>query len=668
MSRMSHRARRRIVSESESENEVEVVEIKDTTSLKMKKDESVSPSCSPGPSIPRMTFPRIPLTPRKETNFATSSLKRVEFSSGKVRTPGKKLQGLRFIGTPPKILEEENVAVEILDDAADDAQIAQEEQEEQERNDLMEQLDLGNLRLEDDTASSIKEVICVDEEEEDVDGILHLSPGPSSPSTESLPVDPSSPSPAKIPSVSPSLRPTTPIIVESDSDESVIWNPTPRRTPGKRRVVISDSDSESDSQPSKPLPALSVLPSLSAGPSSVRKTRGKPAALRFIEDQAYGQNDSEEEEEVYKEEEDTLGSLRDFIVDDDYDSEEEEESSTDDQYEEDGDEEQESNEAIRSGSDEEEEDSDRFEILSSPPPKSNKIPNSKSSTSWIPDISQLVIASSESDSGSDPYDLDDGRKKKKKNRNIVSNKGKSDKSLFSNKAWIEERTRIANLIFKDLDEKVFDGRLGMKGVGARVEWNNRLLTTAGVARIKRVTKNGESKKDHWIELSEKVLTGEKQIINTVAHEMCHLATWVISNEFKNPHGRIFKSWGRKVMLARKDIQVTTTHAYQIEYKYQWKCSAAWCGKIYKRHSKSIDTTKHTCGICKGTLVPLFETKQKTASAFQVYLKTNMKYAKSSMPGSSHGEVMRALSKRWNEHGENGDHEVFWRSAAIAARS
>ncbi|OCF57716.1 hypothetical protein L486_05180 [Kwoniella mangroviensis CBS 10435] len=664
MSRTSNRSRLRIISDSESDDEVKLVEIKQT-SLKTKKDQSVSPSCSPGPSIPQMTFGKIPLTPRKETNFAPSPLKRVEFSSLKVKTPGKKLKGLRFIDTPAKIYEEENVAAEIVDDGVDDAQIGHEEQEEQEQVDLMESLDLGNLRLDDDIASGTKEVICVDVEEEDVDGTSQFSPGPSSPSTKPLNNDPTSPSPAEALSRSPSPRSTTPIIVESDSDESVIWNPTPRRTPGKRRVVVSESESASEAEPSTYQRVLPNFPSTAPGPSSVRKTRGKPAALRFIEEQAYDKNDSEEE--VYEEEEDTMGSLRDFIVDDDYDSEEEETSASDQDEDDDNEEVYQSEEAIRSGS-EEDSDSDGFEILSPPPPETNKTPNDKSDTPlWIPDISQLVIASSDSDSDSDHRDSDDGRKSNKK-KNIISNKGKSDKSLFSNKAWIEERTRIANSIFKELDEKVFENRLGMKGVGARVEWNNRLLTTAGVARIKRITKNGESKKDHWIELSEKVLTGEKQILNTVAHEMCHLATWVISNEFKNPHGRKFKSWGRKVMLARKDIQVTTTHAYQIEYKYQWKCSSGRCGRIYKRHSKSIDTTKHTCGICKGTLVPLFETKQKTASAFQVYLKANMKYAKSSMPGSSHGEVMRALSKRWNEHGENGDHEVFWKSAAIAARS
>jgi hypothetical protein len=40
--------------------------------------------------------------------------------------------------------------------------------------------------------------------------------------------------------------------------------------------------------------------------------------------------------------------------------------------------------------------------------------------------------------------------------------------------------------------------------------------------------------------------------------MCHLAAWVISNELKNPHGAVFKSWGRKVMRSRPDIEVTVS--------------------------------------------------------------------------------------------------------------
>lgn len=71
-------------------------------------------------------------------------------------------------------------------------------------------------------------------------------------------------------------------------------------------------------------------------------------------------------------------------------------------------------------------------------------------------------------------------------------------------------------------------------------------------------KDGSSTTAIWIALSPKVLSEEKQIRDTLAHEMCHVANWVISKQFKNPHGKEFKSWGRKVMRSRPDISVTVS--------------------------------------------------------------------------------------------------------------
>lgn len=43
----------------------------------------------------------------------------------------------------------------------------------------------------------------------------------------------------------------------------------------------------------------------------------------------------------------------------------------------------------------------------------------------------------------------------------------------------------------------------------------------------------------------------------------------------------------------------------------------------------------------------------------------MKNTKAEMPGASHGDVMRALSKRWAEAGEvtKGEHEIYWKGMA-----
>jgi hypothetical protein len=48
-----------------------------------------------------------------------------------------------------------------------------------------------------------------------------------------------------------------------------------------------------------------------------------------------------------------------------------------------------------------------------------------------------------------------------------------------------------------------------------------------------------------------------------------------------------------------------------------------------------------------------------------YLKQNMSLAKSSLPGATHGDVMRALSRQWTSNGLEADHRAFWRSAATA---
>ncbi len=48
------------------------------------------------------------------------------------------------------------------------------------------------------------------------------------------------------------------------------------------------------------------------------------------------------------------------------------------------------------------------------------------------------------------------------------------------------------------------------------------------------------------------------------------------------------------------MHVTTKHSYEIEYKFVWECVS--CGYEFKRHSRSVDPGKHSCGKCRGRLV------------------------------------------------------------------
>ncbi|EPS99604.1 hypothetical protein FOMPIDRAFT_99402 [Fomitopsis schrenkii] len=179
----------------------------------------------------------------------------------------------------------------------------------------------------------------------------------------------------------------------------------------------------------------------------------------------------------------------------------------------------------------------------------------------------------------------------------------------------QRRERYAQTFFDEINRTVFDG--GLPG-DTKLEWNKRLLSTAGRAKWQR---DREGVQTTMIELAIKILTSEERIRNTLSHEMCHLACWIISEKPTESHGSIFKTWARKVMEGRPDVEVTTKHSYEIDYKYQWKCEK--CDKIYGRFSKSIKPEACVCSACKeGRLIPLFPTtprapktpKSKAASA------------------------------------------------------
>ncbi|EMD41531.1 hypothetical protein CERSUDRAFT_110082 [Gelatoporia subvermispora B] len=167
----------------------------------------------------------------------------------------------------------------------------------------------------------------------------------------------------------------------------------------------------------------------------------------------------------------------------------------------------------------------------------------------------------------------------------------------------KRREAYARELFDELNEVVFRGGIPSS---TQLRWNNRLLTTAGKAKYHR-SRDGVQTSE--IELATKILDCDERIRNTLSHEMCHLACWIINNNIKESHGKIFKGWAAKVMRARPDIEVSTTHSYEIAYKFEWKCGN--CAKIYGRHTRSIRPDECVCGVCRiGKLIPLFETSQR----------------------------------------------------------
>lgn len=233
---------------------------------------------------------------------------------------------------------------------------------------------------------------------------------------------------------------------------------------------------------------------------------------------------------------------------------------------------------------------------------------------------------------------------------------------------------VAEKFLSELDEVVTGGKvkeLAATTGGVHFVWSKTLNSTAGRANWRKETTKTRKldgtveityKHHASIELAEKVIDDENRLLNVIAHEFCHLANFMISGIKDKPHGHQFKEWGGKCTQAFKDrgVEVTTKHSYQIEYKYIWQCSNEDCAVEFKRHSKSIDPKRHTCGTCRSKLVQIKPAPRKdagNATGYAAYVKANFAEVKRGMPGASQKEVMEAVGRKYRAEKNAKDNAV-----------
>lgn len=216
-----------------------------------------------------------------------------------------------------------------------------------------------------------------------------------------------------------------------------------------------------------------------------------------------------------------------------------------------------------------------------------------------------------------------------------------------------------------------------------VHWNSRLLKTAGQAKWRKATPGREGVCK--IDLSIKVLDTVEKLRATLAHELVHLATWILSCEMKPSHGAGFKLWhvldssrtdwterasrAARVHQCIPDIVVTTKHSYEISYKFHWRCLA--CPRTFvlppslahtssrscsfSRHSNSIDVTKAGCP-CGSPLIAIdadgnikLPRTPAKRSAWDDYRDIKSKEIRLESPGIASTEVFKLVATRWKEH-------------------
>lgn len=227
-------------------------------------------------------------------------------------------------------------------------------------------------------------------------------------------------------------------------------------------------------------------------------------------------------------------------------------------------------------------------------------------------------------------------------------------SLSEFKGRREELTRA---VFQEFDQVAFGGKLTEHKV--TVAWSKRLNTTAGKTLL---TKTAGGIYKAKIELSVKVLDRLPRLRATLLHEMCHAAAFVIDHVSRPPHGQCFKKWANRAMRA-VNVEVTTTHDYNIEYKYAWRCSTRGCVAKFARHSRSIDVNRQVCGKCKGTLVEVEPSSLNQAdivprkvakpSAYNLFVQSESQNIRQDLERRWSGnvpqaEVMKECARRWKE--------------------
>ncbi|CEM02720.1 unnamed protein product [Vitrella brassicaformis CCMP3155] len=162
-----------------------------------------------------------------------------------------------------------------------------------------------------------------------------------------------------------------------------------------------------------------------------------------------------------------------------------------------------------------------------------------------------------------------------------------------------------------------------------------------------------------IQLSTKVIDSEYRLKKTLLHECCHVAQFVLEREFRPPHGRAFWKWARIATRRFPDLPVETCHSYDVHYKCKYQCTA--CGKMFGRHSKSLDTARYRCK-CGGRIVYLgmFDPDgrriaEKVPTPYNRFVKERYESVRAEMPpGTPNAKVLQRVAQIWKDRKNRSD--------------
>ena len=183
-------------------------------------------------------------------------------------------------------------------------------------------------------------------------------------------------------------------------------------------------------------------------------------------------------------------------------------------------------------------------------------------------------------------------------------------SMLLSSEWLQAR-------WQHLNTRYFDGSLRP----IEIVWSQRLTASVGMFACRQGPKAfyplalTHSRREIRLslplfeQLAARTPYAEQELLNTLAHEMIH--QWQFDVLKRRPdHGLEFL---RKMTQMNRtgEVSVTTYHTLEQEVmalsKFAWRCQD--CGRLYRRHRKTIQPNHHHCGSCQGQLQELVSPTQ-----------------------------------------------------------
>ncbi|KAM8987653.1 germ cell nuclear acidic protein isoform 1-T1 [Ara ararauna] len=207
----------------------------------------------------------------------------------------------------------------------------------------------------------------------------------------------------------------------------------------------------------------------------------------------------------------------------------------------------------------------------------------------------------------------------------------------------KNKEELARKLYCLYNSTIFEQKLPDK---MEIIWNKKMRKTAGYC-VTGQTEGPEAKRYARIELSEKVCDSADRLRDTLVHEACHAATWLI-NGVRDGHGRFWRYYANKSSVIHPELPVVARcHSYEINYKFIYEC--VLCKATTGRHSKSLDTERVVCAFCGGQLVLRQPTRKGGTPAktrlmpFAKHVEENYGLTKREQHELSPAEVMQELS-------------------------